>query len=83
MGRKKGCAHGPRQMSSPVKHGGGDVMAGASMASSGLVSLIFIDVAHQHEEIRTVTDCKPERLVLESLHTCNSVSLELYEVLDY
>ncbi len=41
--RKRRSAHDPRHTSSSVKHGGGDVMAWACMASSGTGSLIFTD----------------------------------------
>ena len=41
--RKKGSAYDPKHASSSVKYGGGSVMAWASMAASGVGSLIFID----------------------------------------
>uniref|UniRef100_A0A8C5P8K5 Transposase n=1 Tax=Leptobrachium leishanense TaxID=445787 RepID=A0A8C5P8K5_9ANUR len=41
--RRKGTAHDPKHTTSPVKHGGGSVMAWACMAANGTGSLVFID----------------------------------------
>uniref|UniRef100_A0AAQ5XE21 Transposase Tc1-like domain-containing protein n=1 Tax=Amphiprion ocellaris TaxID=80972 RepID=A0AAQ5XE21_AMPOC len=45
--RKKGSAHDPKHTSSSVKHSGGNIIAWACTASSGMGSLIYIaDVTH-------------------------------------
>ncbi len=73
---KKGSAHDPKNTSSSVKHGGGDVMAWASMASSGTGSLIFIDDV-THDGSSKMTSEVHRNILSAILKRCNRTNWEI------